>query len=97
MVYPRCRRRSSDRNPGRSRFGIPRGRRRQTQGARRSEKEVGGEVAFGAGGMSTGEAAVRISGIKLMKAVNVRRVEEGPVRRALLWRAIGCTASEKEH
>src|SRR6266513_1160266 len=32
----------------------------------------------------------------LMKAVNVWRVEETPVRRGLLRRAIGCTASEKE-
>jgi hypothetical protein len=38
-----------------------------------------------------------ISGIELMKAANVWRVEEAPVRRLLLRRAIGCTASEKEH
>ena len=42
-------------------------------------------------------SALRISGIELMKAVRVWRVEEGPVRRVLLGRAIGCTASEKEH
>jgi len=40
---------------------------------------------------------VRISGIELMKAVNVWRIEESLVRRVLLRRAIGCTASEKEH
>ena len=44
-----------------------------------------------------GEAALRISEIELMKAVNVWRVEEGPVRLVLLRRAIGCTAGEKEH
>ena len=48
-----------------------------------------------------GEAALRISGIELMKAVlRVWRVEEGPVRRVLrvlLRRVIGCTAAEKEH
>jgi hypothetical protein len=38
-----------------------------------------------------------ISGIELMKAVNVWRVEEGPVRGGLLRRALGCAASEKEH
>jgi len=43
------------------------------------------------------EAALRISGIELVKAANVWRVEEGPVRRGLLRRALGCTASEKEH
>jgi hypothetical protein len=32
-----------------------------------------------------------------MKAVNIWRVEEGRVRLVLLRRAIGCTASEKEH
>ena len=40
---------------------------------------------------------MRISGIELMKAVNVWRVEKAPVRRVLLRRAIGCTAAEKEH
>jgi hypothetical protein len=47
------------------------------------------------------EPALRISGIELMKALNVWRVEEGPVRRVLararLRRAIGCTAAEKEN
>jgi hypothetical protein len=38
-----------------------------------------------------------ISAIELMKAVNVWRVEEGRIRRGLLRRALGCTASEKEH
>jgi len=38
-----------------------------------------------------------ISGIELMKALDVWRVEEGPVRLVLLRRAIGCTAGEKEH
>jgi len=40
-----------------------------------------------------------ISGIELMKAVNVWRVEEGRIRRVpvMLRRTIGCTASEKEH
>jgi hypothetical protein len=40
---------------------------------------------------------VRISGIELMKAVNVWRIEESLVRRVLLRRAFGCTTSEKEH
>ena len=44
-----------------------------------------------------GEATLRISGIELMKALDVWRVEEGPVRRGLLRRAPGCTASDKEH
>jgi hypothetical protein len=44
-----------------------------------------------------GEATLRISGIELMKALDVWRVEEGPVRRGLLRRALGCTASDKEH
>jgi hypothetical protein len=37
--------------------------------------------------------------IKLMKALNVWRVEEGAVRRlpVLVRQAIGCTASDKEH
>ena len=36
--------------------------------------------------------------IELVKAVNIWRVEEAPVRWVLLLRrAIGCTASEKEH
>ena len=44
-----------------------------------------------------GVATLRSSGIELMKALDVRRVEEGPVRRGLLRRALGCTASDKEH
>ena len=45
-----------------------------------------------------GEATLRISGIELMKALDVWRVEEGPVRRrGLLRRALGCTPSDKEH
>jgi hypothetical protein len=40
---------------------------------------------------------VRISGIELMKAVRVWRIEEAVMRRALLRRAIGCTTGEKEH
>ena len=40
---------------------------------------------------------VRISGIELMKAVNVWRIEESLVRQVLLRRAIGCTTGEKEH
>jgi len=40
---------------------------------------------------------VRISGIELMKATNVWRIENALIRRVLLRRAIGCTASEKEH
>ena len=45
-----------------------------------------------------GEATLRIAGIELMKALDVWRVEEGPVRRrGLLRRALGCTASAKEH
>ena len=47
--------------------------------------------------ITLGEATLRISGIELMKALDVRRVEEGPVRRGLLRRALGCTASDKEH
>ena len=47
------------------------------------------------------EPALRISGFKLMKALNVWRVEEGPVRpvlaRARLRRLIGCAAAEKEY
>ena len=31
-----------------------------------------------------GEAALRMSGIELVKAVNIWRVEEGPIRRVLL-------------
>jgi hypothetical protein len=37
------------------------------------------------------------SGIELMKALNVWRVEEGPVSWGLLRRVLGCTASDKEH
>jgi hypothetical protein len=44
-----------------------------------------------------GEATLRISGIELMKGLDVWRVEERPVRRRLLRRALGCTASDKEH
>jgi hypothetical protein len=44
-----------------------------------------------------GEATLRISGIELMKALDVWRVEEGPLRWVLLRRAFGCTASDKEH
>jgi hypothetical protein len=40
---------------------------------------------------------VRISGIELMKAVNVWRIEEALVRRVLVRRAMGCTTGEKEH
>jgi hypothetical protein len=43
------------------------------------------------------EAALRISGIELMKTLNIWGVEERRVRRVLLRRAIGCTAAEKEH
>ena len=35
-----------------------------------------------------GEATLRISGIELMKAANIWRVEEGPVRREPLCRAM---------
>ena len=35
--------------------------------------------------------------IELVKAVNIWRVKEAPVRWVLLRRTIGCTASEKEH
>ena len=35
-----------------------------------------------------GEATLRISGIELMKALDVWRVEEGPVRREPLCRAM---------
>ena len=35
-----------------------------------------------------GEAALRISGIELMIALNIWRVEEGPVRRIPLCRAM---------
>ena len=41
-----------------------------------------------------GEATLRISGIELMEALDVWRVEEGPIRRGLLRRALGCTASD---
>ena len=44
-----------------------------------------------------GEAALRISEIELVKAVNIWRVKEAPVRWVLLHRTIGCTASEKQH
>ena len=44
-----------------------------------------------------GVATLRISGIELMKALDVWRVEEGPIRRGLLRRALGCTARDKEH
>jgi len=40
---------------------------------------------------------LRTYGIDLMKAVNVWRIEDAPVRRVLLRRATGCTTSEKEH
>ena len=43
-----------------------------------------------------GEATLRICGTELMKALDVWRVEEGPVRRGLLRRALGGTASDKE-
>jgi hypothetical protein len=43
-----------------------------------------------------GQATLRISRIELMKALDVWRVEEGPVGRGLLRRAPGCTASDKE-
>jgi len=42
------------------------------------------------------EVALRISGIELMKAANVRGLEDALVRRMLLRRAIGRTANEKE-
>lgn len=42
------------------------------------------------------EVALRISGIELMKAAHVRGLEDALVRRALLRRAIGRTASENE-
>jgi hypothetical protein len=32
-----------------------------------------------------------------MKAVNVWRIKEAAMRRVLLYRAIGCTAGEKEY
>jgi hypothetical protein len=38
-----------------------------------------------------------MSGIELMKAVNVWRVEKARGRGVLLRRAIGCTAAEKKH
>jgi len=42
------------------------------------------------------EVVLRISGIELMKAANVRGLEDALLRRALLRRAIGRTASENE-
>jgi hypothetical protein len=39
------------------------------------------------------EGALQISEIELMKAVNIWRVEEAPVRWVLLRRTIGCTAN----
>jgi hypothetical protein len=57
--------------------------------------------AFGSLGCIGFQHSVRprfgLSGIELVKAANVWRVEEARVRRVLLRRAIGCTASEKEH
>lgn len=49
-----------------------------------------------------GETALRNSGFELMKALDVWRVEEGLVRgvmlrRAMLRRAIGCAAAEKQY
>jgi hypothetical protein len=44
-----------------------------------------------------GEAALWISEIELMKAVNIWSVEEAPGRWVLLRRTIGCTTSEKKH
>jgi len=42
---------------------------------------------------------MRISGIELMKAFNIRRIEEGSITRVpvLFGRGIGCTTREKEH
>jgi hypothetical protein len=42
------------------------------------------------------KAALRVSEIKLMKAIRVWTVEERPVRRVLLRHPIGCTATKKE-
>ena len=44
-----------------------------------------------------GEATLQISGIELMRALDVVRVVEGAVRRGLLRRALICAASDKEH
>jgi hypothetical protein len=51
------------------------------------------------GECSLGEAALRMSGIELMKGFNIWRIEKGRITRVpvLFWRTIGCTASEKEH
>jgi hypothetical protein len=43
------------------------------------------------------DAALPMSGIELVKAFNVRRVEETRVGLMLLRRAIRCTAAQKEH
>jgi hypothetical protein len=51
------------------------------------------------GECSLGDAALRMSEIELMKAFNIWRIEEWRITRVpvLFRRAIGCTASEKEH
>jgi len=51
------------------------------------------------GEYSLGDAALRMSGIELMKAFNIRRIEEGRITRVpvLFGRGIGCATSEKEH
>ena len=54
-----------------------------------AKKKVAEQITF--------SALHEFSGIELVKAANVWRVEEASVRRVLLRRAIGCTASEKEH
>ena len=63
---------------------------------------VHGSVALSSSGcrwvrlvpITSGRAA--LSGIELMKAAHVRGLEDALVRRALLRRAIGRTASENE-
>jgi hypothetical protein len=53
-------------------------------------------VADGCAWYRLREVALRISGIELMKAAHVWGLEDALVRRALLRRAIGRTASENE-
>jgi len=51
------------------------------------------------GESSPSDAALLMSGIELMKAFNIWRIEEGRITRVpvLFRRTIGCTTNEKEH
>jgi len=47
--------------------------------------------------MAAHNQAFSLLEIELVKAVNIWRVKEAPIRWVLLRRTIGCTATEKKH